>query len=341
MGQIKILNPGLMTTVQDLGRYSYQQYGVSVSGAMDYVAARLANILLGNDENEGLLEITLMGPEIEFLGSTIIAITGADSEPLINKIPISMNKSVAVSKGDILSFKGIKKGCRSYLAFADGIDVPLVMGSKSTFLKGGIGGYKGRALKAGDILNIGSMQEPCNLLGSELNNFYDYGSDKIKLRLLLGPQDTSFTNEGIETLLSNEYTVTTNSDRMGYTLEGPVIDHKESADIISDGIAMGAIQVPSKGNPIIMMADRQTTGGYTKIANVITVDLPKLAQAKPGDKILFEKVSLSEAQDIYRQLEERFESLKMSLSNKNNFQIKNYNLKINDTMYNIKVERTD
>ncbi len=341
MGQIKIISPGLMTTVQDLGRYGFQQYGLSVSGAMDYVAARLANILSGNDENEGLLEITLVGPEIEFLSPTVIAITGGDFKPAINDIPISMNKSVAVSSGDILSFKEIKKGCRSYLAFAHGIDIPLVMGSKSTFLKAGIGGYRGRALKAGDILNIGDIQESCNYLRRQSNNFYNYGSDKIKLRILLGPQDTAFTNEGIETLLSNEYSVTTNSDRMGYTLEGPVIEHKESADIISDGITMGAIQVPSKGNPIIMMADRQTTGGYTKIANVISVDLPKLAQAKPGDKILFEKVNLKEAQDLYRQLEESFDSLKMSLSNKNNFQIKNYNLKINDTMYNVKVEKVD
>lgn len=344
MGQIKIISPGLMTTVQDLGRYGYQQYGVSVSGAMDCIAASLANILIGNNENEGLLEATITGPEIEFLSATIIAITGGDMGPLINDIPVSLNKAVAVEKGDLLSFNGIKQGCRCYVAFAGGIDVPLVMGSKSTFLKAGIGGYRGRALKAGDILKIGSLQTSPEIIGGEANNFYDYGSGKIKLRVLLGPQDTAFTDEGIETFFSNEYTVSNNSDRMGYSLEGPVIHHKESADIISDGIAMGAIQIPSKGNPIIMMADRQTTGGYTKIGNVISADLPKLAQAKPKDKILFEKVSLELAHKLYEDLEEKLDLLKTSLKSscgKNNFKIKKYKIKINDTIYNIDVERMD
>lgn len=342
MGQIKIISPGLMTTVQDLGRYGYQQYGVSVSGAMDYVAARLANILSDNDENEGLLEITLTGPIIEFLNDALIAITGGGMEPLLNDIPISMNKSLVIKTGDILSFKAIEKGCRCYIAFAGGIDVPVVMGSKSTFLKAGIGGYEGRTLKAGDILNIGSPSvASTNYLGREANDFYDYGSGKVKLRVVLGPQDDAFTNEGIETMFSNEYTVTNNSDRMGYTLEGAVIKHKEGADIISDGIAMGAIQVPSKGNPIIMMADRQTTGGYTKIGNVITVDLPKIAQTKPGDKIVFEKVNLAEAHKLYKQLEEKIVTLKELLHNKNRLKIKNYNIKINDIMYSVKVEKID
>ena len=340
MGQIKIISPGLITTVQDLGRYGYQQYGVSLSGAMDYVAARLANILAGNDENEGLLEITIVGPKIEFLNDAAIAITGGDLEPLINDIPISNNKSVFVKTGDILTFKGIKKGCRCYVAFAGGIDVPVVMGSKSTFLKAGIGGHEGRALKADDILNIGKPSlSHSNLIGRETDSFYDYGSKIIKLRVVLGPQEDAFSDEGIETLFTNEYIVTNNSDRMGYTLEGSVIKHKDSADIISDGIAMGAIQVPSKGNPIIMMADRQTTGGYTKIGNVITVDLPKIAQAKPGDTIVFEKASLSEAQRLFKQLEEKFAILNTALVNKNNLNIKSYNIKINDTMYSVSVER--
>ena len=337
MGQIKINSPGLMTTVQDLGRYGYQQYGVSVSGAMDFVAAKLANILAGNDENEGLLEITLMGPVIEFMDDAVIAITGAEMGPLINDMPIYMNKSIAVKTGDTLTFKGIKKGCRCYVAFAGGIDVPVVMGSKSTFLKAGIGGYEGRALKAGDILNIGIPAKlPLSFSERKAENFYDYDSGKVKLRVVLGPQEDAFTSEGIDTLFFSEYSVTSNSDRMGYTLEGAAIRHRGSADIISDGISMGAIQVPSKGNPIIMMADRQTTGGYTKIGNVVTVDLPKIAQAKPADKIIFEKISLSEAHKLYKSLEEKFILLKASFNNKNNF--KNFNIKINDTMYEVKIE---
>lgn len=338
MGQIKIISPGLMTTVQDLGRYGYQQYGVSVSGAMDYVAARLANILAGNDENEGLLEITFTGPQIEFMSHEVIAISGGDLQPLVNDMPVRMNQSLAVKRGDILSFKGIKSGCRSYLAFGGGLDLPLVMGSKSTFLKGGIGGYEGRPLKAGDIINIGSPSEPtAGFLGRDGNNFYAYEEGRIKIRLVLGPQDSAFTDQGIETIFSSEYRVGNNSDRMGYTLEGPVIHHKDGADIISDGIAMGAVQVPSKGNPIIMMADRQTTGGYTKIGNVISVDLPKVAQARPGDTIVFERVSLMEAQKLYKDLEDKFTSLKAWISD-NRSNIKYYQLKINNKAYNVKVE---
>jgi len=343
MGQIKVANPGLMTTVQDLGRYGYQQYGVLVSGAMDHVAARLANILVGNDDNEGLLETTIMGPKIEFISSAVIAITGGDLQPALNDKSISMNKSVPVNAGDCLTFRGMKKGCRSYIAFSGGIDVPVVMGSKSTFLKAQIGGYEGRALKAGDILNIGELKTfMSDIVGREISeNFYEYGSSIVELRIVLGPQDDAFTENGIETLFSNEYTVTNNCDRMGYKLEGEKIQHKDGADIISDGIAMGAIQVPSKGTPIIMMADRQTTGGYTKIGNVITADLPKVAQAKPGDKIIFKKSTLEEAHNLIKGLEYKIEQVKIQLSSQKIKEIistKNFYLTVNGNPYNVKVE---
>ncbi len=344
MGQIKIISPGLMTTVQDLGRYGYQQYGVSVSGAMDYVAAKLANILSGNNENEGLLEITLMGPKIEFLNHTVIAITGGDMEPLINDMPVKMNKSMAVKTGDILSFKGIKKGCRAYVSFAGGVDVPIVMGSKSTFLKAKIGGLDGRALKTGDILDIGSPSEIfSNTSGREAENFYDYGNGNVKVRVVLGPQYDHFTNEGIERLFLSEYTVNTNSDRMGYTLEGAMIQHRDSADIISDGIAMGAIQVPSNGNPIIMMADRQTTGGYTKIATVITPDLPILGQMSPGNTMKFEMVSVEESHRIYKEYEEKFIILSEYFKN-NRFEfydVRQVDLNINGTSFNVGIRELE
>lgn len=343
MGQIKIDNPGLMTTVQDLGRYGYQQYGVLVSGAMDHVAARLANILAGNDDNEGLLETTIMGLKIEFISSAVIAITGGDLQPALNDKSIAMNKSVPVNAGDCLTFRGMKKGCRSYIAFSGGIDVPVVMGSKSTFLKAQIGGYEGRALKAGDILNIGELKTfMSDIAGREIaENFYEYGSSIVELRIVLGPQDDAFTEKGIETLFSNEYTVTNNCDRMGYKLEGEKIQHKDGADIISDGIAMGAIQVPSKGTPIIMMADRQTTGGYTKIGNVITADLPKVAQAKPGDKIIFKKSTLEEAHNLIKGLEYKIDQVKIQLSSQKIKEIistKNFYLSVNGNPYNVKVE---
>lgn len=345
MGKIKILNPGMMTTVQDLGRGGYQQFGVSISGAMDQLAARICNILVGNVENEGLLEVTIMGPKIEFLDTCAIAITGGNLQPAINNKPINMNRSIRVNQGDILSFNGIKKGCRSYIGFSGGIDVPVVMGSKSTFLKAKIGGFEGRVLKVNDILSIGNMRtSPTEIEGIEApTDFYDYGGELIELRTLLGPQDDAFTEDGIKTLFSGEYTVTNNSDRMGYTLEGPEIEHKEGADIISDGISMGAIQIPNKGTPIIMMADRQTTGGYTKIGNVITADLPKVAQAKPGDKIIFKESSLEEAHDSIRDLENKFMELKKEIERQRDLKrdinkISYWNMKINGKSYSVKVE---
>lgn len=345
MGQFKVVDAGFMTTVQDLGRYGYQQYGVSVSGAMDHVAARLSNILVGNDENEGLLEATMIGPKIEFLDDAVIAITGGNLQPTINGVHTDLNKSIAVNKGDILAFKGMKKGLRSYIAFAGGIDVPVVMGSKSTFLKAQFGGYDGRALKSGDILKTGIVHS--NVTGREIaENFYDYGSGKVELRVVLGPQDDAFTEVGIETFFNSEFYVTNNCDRMGYTLAGKKVSHKDGADIISDGISMGAVQVPSSGTPIIMMADRQTTGGYTKIANVITADLPKLAQAKPGDVIIFKKSTIEEAHMLMKDLENRIDEVKEQLSEQDKEKkefikaksIRNYNVRVNGKSFIVKVE---
>src|SRR5690554_4227484 len=186
VGQIKINKPGLLTTVQDLGRYGYQQFGVSVSGVMDHISARLANILVGNDENDGVLEVTMLGPEIEFLDSVVIAITGGDLLPTINKLKINMNKSILVNKGDKLSFSGIKNGCRSYIAFSGGIELPMIMGSKSTFTRGKMGGFEGRALKQGDTLTIGEPKKPLSSLAGKViqEDLYDYRND-IELRVIL------------------------------------------------------------------------------------------------------------------------------------------------------------
>lgn len=341
MGQIKIIKPGLLTTVQDLGRYGYQQYGVTVSGVMDNISARLANILVGNDEGEGLLEITMLGPEIEFLEAMVIAITGGDLFPILNNNAVAMGKSLLVKKGDKLAFKGIKNGCRSYIAFSGGIEVPIIMGSKSTFTRGNIGGYEGRALKAGDTLPIGNHKVSLSsLVGNEIyENLYEY-KNNIELRILLGPQEHAFTEKGLQTFLTNEYSVTNECDRMGYRLQGEKIEHEDGGDIISDGIAMGAIQVPSHGNPIIMMADRQTTGGYTKIGNIITVDLPKVAQAKAGDKIAFKEVTIEEAHHWLKELEGKIDSLKQQCRTKQKEVIKTreFHIKVNGKPYEVMVE---
>lgn len=294
---ITVLNPGLLTTVQDMGRIGYQQFGVSVSGVMDPRAAEVANILVDDPGGEAVLECTMMGPHLQFDQAVCIAITGGDLGPTLDGAPIPTYRAICVQAGQILRFTGPKTGCRAFIAFAGGLDIPEVMGSRSTYMKAKIGGFQGRKLEKGDV--IGFRAPKTDLKG--LNNRYiapEFVPRPVyTVRVVMGPQDDAFTPAGIDTFLSETYTVTPEFDRMGCRLEGAVIQHKESGDIISDGIAFGAIQVPSAGKPIIMLGDRQTTGGYTKIANVITADFRILGQLKAGDKVRFEKVSIQHAQD--------------------------------------------
>ena len=294
---ITVLNPGLMTTVQDMGRVGYQQFGVSVSGVMDPRGAAVANMLVGNDEKEAVLECTMMGPHLQFNEANCIAITGGDLMPTIDGKPIPNYTAVKVEAGQVLKFTMPKTGCRAFIAFAGGLDIPEVMGSRSTYMKAKIGGMEGRKLQKDDVIGFRAPK-------SELKNmnFRSMASEFVPrkeytIRVVLGPQDDYFTDAGIQTFLSQVYTVTAEFDRMGCRLEGEAIAHKDGGDIISDGIAFGAIQVPSSGKPIIMLGDRQTTGGYTKIANVISVDFRILAQLKQGDKVRFEQVSVKFAQD--------------------------------------------
>lgn len=337
MGKIKIISPGFLTTVQDKGRYGYQQFGVPVSGVMDEFSYRIGNILVGNNESEAVLEVTMLGPQIEFKSTEIISVTGGNLSPKINNKEVSMWRSIKVNKGDILSFGGIKSGCRSYIAFSGGIEVPIIMGSKSTYIKGKIGGYDGRNLKAGDLLNIGQSE---NIFIERIipDKYIPIYNNELNVRVVLGPQKEYFTDKGIETFLSNQYTVTNECDRMGFRLHGVEIEHVNGADIISDGISFGAIQIPGHGKPIIMMADRQTTGGYTKIGNVISVDIHKIAQAKPGDKIKFEEISVEEAQDILKKQEEKISSIKQECLSREIISSKKYLIYINGKGYNVKVE---
>ena len=294
---ITVLNPGLMTTVQDQGRIGYQQFGVSVSGVMDPRSAALANILVGNDEKEAVLECTMMGPHLQFNQANCIAITGGDLMPTLDGKPIPNYTAVKVEAGQVLKFTMPKTGCRAFIAFAGGLDIPEVMGSRSTYMKAKIGGVEGRKLAKDDVIGFRAPKAELKNM-----NFRSMASEFVPrkeytVRVVLGPQDDYFTDAGIQTFLSEVYSVTAEFDRMGCRLEGAVIQHKEGGDIISDGIAFGAIQVPSSGQPIIMLGDRQTTGGYTKIANVISVDFRILAQLKQGDKVRFEQVPVKFAQD--------------------------------------------
>lgn len=311
---IKFANGGFLTTIQDRGREGYQEFGVSVSGAMDRRSLALANLLVGNDEYEAAVEVTLMGPVMEFTSENIIAVTGGDLGAKLNGKPLSMYEAVAVKAKDVLSFSGMKSGSRGYVAFAGGLDVPLVMGSKSTNMKSKLGGYEGRKLGAGDLIEFAAPKTTLPNMGKRRVEPDDFSSMDITLRVLMGPQDDCFTEKGIGTFLSSTYSVTNESDRMGCRLEGEVIEHKNGGDIITDGIAFGAVQVPTHGQPIIMMADRQTTGGYTKIANVISVDLPKMAQTRPGCKIKFKKVTIEEAQRLYLDELNWYKQLKDQLS---------------------------
>ena len=301
---LHLIEPGLLTTVQDRGRYGYQRYGVPVSGAMDEFALRMANVLVGNDQSAAALEITVQGPTIEFLAPTWIAITGADLSATLDERTVSLWESVQVHAGSVLAFGDPRDGMRAYLAVRGGIDVPIVMGSRSTYLKGRFGGLQGRALRKGDRLSTLPLDRS-DFVPKRLPKNYTaplYGGSH-RLRVITGPQQDAFERGALSAFLGSRYKVSSQSDRMGYALDGPKIEHRDGADIISDGNPPGAIQVPGDGVPRILLADRGTTGGYTKIATVITSDLSKLAQALPAHAIAFRQVSLQEAQDALRERE--------------------------------------
>jgi len=302
---LEVLEAGLLTTVQDLGRYGYERYGVPVAGAMDPFALRAANLLVGNPADAAALEITITGPMLRATDKCLIAVTGADLALRVNDWDLPPWMAIFVRKDWIVEFGERKSGCRAYLAVAGGIDVAPVMGSRSTYLSGGFGGFEGRALRQGDLISLGevSFHLPSRAGRSFPSNLIPNYSDAPEIHVVLGPQDDYFTDEGVATFLSGEYQVGPISDRMGYRLHGPEIAHKGRADIISDGIPLGAVQVPADRQPIAMMADRQTTGGYPKIATVISADVPLLAQCLPGQSsVRFEAVSVGEAQLRYRRM---------------------------------------
>ena len=307
---IRILKAGMMTTVQDLGRTGYQSQGFSVAGVMDVRSFKIANLLLDNPENEAVLEFTLIGPTLEFTSATIIAITGGDFQPTINGEPAPMYTAIYMNKGDILKFGSARTGSRGYIAFSSYLDIPVVMGSRCTNLKSQIGGFKGRKLQADDYIGFRIKRRYLPFFLSRKLEPENFDQDNTTLRVVLGPQDSKFSKQGIETFLTTEYTVTSEFDRMGCRLDGAYIAPKESSDIISDGIAFGSIQVPSHGKPIILLADRQTTGGYAKIATVASVDLPKLVQRKTDHKIRFEAITVQEAQKLYLKEQKQLDKMR-------------------------------
>ena len=343
MEGFKVVNSGIFDTIQDLGRFGFQQYGMPVSGAMDTYALRIGNRLLGNEENKAGIEISIPGLSLEVLSRTVIAITGANFDPTINNSPAPMWEAIEVKKGDIISFDQIKSGCRSYLLVAGGIDIPIILRSKSTYVRGKIGGLKGRPLKKADIINIGKTnQELQNIIGRKVsvNNLPAYHREN-EIRVILGPQDDYFTKDGLHAFLNSSYEITVNSDRMGYRLKGPKIESKGGSDIITDGIPLGSIQVPRNGMPIIMLADRQTTGGYAKIATVISVDVDKFAQMKPGNKVKFTQVNLEEAQQLLGEREKKVTEMqfkKKETTEPKHGNTRVFKIKLEEKIYKVEIE---
>jgi len=308
MSALKVLAPGGFTTVQDKGRFGYQQMGIPVCGVLDSFAFTCANILVGNNENQAVLEITIMGPSLEITKQMDIALTGAKMGMTLNDKPVEQWRSIRVKSGDILTISQIQSGCRAYLAFSGGVKVPLIMGSYSTYVGGKIGGFMGRPLQKGDILethDAGVLNKPRS---TPCNYIPQYPSNAV-IRAITGPQDDYF-DQGMISLFETGYMVTAKADRMGYRLQGAPVPIKSGMpkSIVSEPSMPGSIQIPPDEQPIILLVE-QTVGGYAKIATVISIDLSKVAQTTPGDTITFEKVDLKTAHILYR--EERNKIIKI------------------------------
>jgi len=283
---ITILRPGLFTTIQDEGRWGHQASGVPVSGPMDRLSHRVANALVGNEPTAALLEATLSGPEIRIDNAAVIAVTGADLGARLDAEDVPLHRPIRCRAGAVLRFRERRAGARAYIAFGGGITVPAVLGSRATHTHCGLGGVNGRSLVAGDSLPLGDERGvgPWRVI-SVPNPRVNGGA---KLRVLPGPQHDDFRTEALEILQRTRFTVTSQSDRMGYRLAGGTIPRVEGREMISDVTFAGALQVPPSGDPILLMSDRQTTGGYPQLATVITADLPIAGQLAPGDWIEFE-----------------------------------------------------
>ncbi|HSB77460.1 MAG TPA: biotin-dependent carboxyltransferase family protein [Candidatus Methylomirabilis sp.] len=301
----EVLRPGLLTTVQDRGRTGYQRFGVPVSGAVDQAALRVGNILVGNPQDTAALEIAPQGPQLRLLADVALALTGAEFAATLDAEPVPHYESFVAHRGQVLDIQTAVSGLRAYLSVAGGFDVPRVLRSRSTCLVARFGGLHGRPLRQGDVLPIGRPAQPLErLIGWAAPEAWHQRHDSpAALRVVWGPQDDAFTEEGRRTFLESTYRVTPYTDRMGCRLEGPTIAHRSSADILSDWIPPGGIQVPGDGQPIILLVDRQTTGGYAKIATVIGPDIGRVAQCRPGDLVRFQAISLAEAQGRARRLE--------------------------------------
>ncbi|MGE0802227.1 MAG: biotin-dependent carboxyltransferase family protein [Lautropia sp.] len=319
---LEVLKPGAQSMLQDRGRHGYQRFGVPVAGAMDEWSSRLANALVGNDDGAATLEIVLTGPSLRVRDTALIAVCGADLAPTVTGASgterLPHGRPVWVRAGGRIDFgaRRADAGVRAYLAVCGGFDVPLVMGSRSTYLRGGFGGFAGRALARGDLLSVGTSSVVADPAATAAAAFWRSISGSLMrpsspltvppvtvaevetIRLIPGAQWNAFTAESREQLLAAEYRIGVQSDRMGYRLEGPVLERVQPIEMISEGVNCGTVQVPPDGQPIVLMADRGTSGGYPKIAEVASVDRWRLAQLAPGHRLRFAPITLADAQRI-------------------------------------------
>jgi len=296
---IRVLEPGPQTTVQDAGRPGHMRYGIPPSGPVDRAAFVLANRLVGNPDGAAGLEFTLVGPRLRAEAPCGLAVTGADAPVTLNDAPAPAWTTLALAAGDVVRIGAARAGVRGYVAVAGGLDVPPALGSRATYLRGRMGGVHGRALARDDRLPLGPAPAARRRAVPEAAR-PRWGGDTV-LRVVLGPQADRFTKEGVATFLASAYEVLPQSDRMGVRLSGPRIAHGRGHDIISDGIALGAVQVPGDGLPIVLLVDRQSTGGYTKIATVCSFDIARVGQAKPGQRLRFTAVDVATAHRLLRE----------------------------------------
>lgn len=310
--QIKIINPGVLTTVQDMGRHEYLSQAVPVSGAMDRLAARLANICIGNHENDAVIEFTYGNAAFIAQSDILLAYSGDRAILEIDKEELPASRPVFIPEGKTVNIKQIAKGCRTYLAVAGGWHVSKVLGSKSTFLMAGFGGLEGRALKKGDVLTAESNSSAVsknisdNLQGNEVNfseweiarefTHRDYAKP---VGVIPANEWDWFESQFRDAFFNTEYRIDQNSNRMGYNLDGPKVGRVNHSELLSTAVVPGTIQITGDGSPILLMADCQTTGGYPRVGKVAAVDLDICGQLKPGDSIRFTPVSIKEAEKLY------------------------------------------
>jgi biotin-dependent carboxylase-like uncharacterized protein len=319
---IDVIKPGALSLLQDRGRFGHQRFGVVVGGAMDEWSHRCANALVGNEHDEATLEATLIGPSLQFAKEQVIALCGADLSARIGEAAVPLGRALAVRAGARLDFGKRVHGMRVYLAVRGGFAVPLVMDSRSTYLRGAFGGFQGRALRKGDVLPVGGPQitpgERARLGERDFVELHPPGvagapqgpRDAVRLRFIPGPQWDWFSEPARAEFVAAEFRISPQSDRMGCRLEGPALERAQGQEMISEGVTFGTVQIPPDGRAIVLMADRQTTGGYPAIGNVASVDLPLLAQLAPQQALRFEPIALEEAQQLYLVRERAFDELR-------------------------------